>query len=94
MSTGLELLLGSRTTLRILKVLITTKELNISCIARRANVNHKVAKDRLRFLVSEGIVREKCFGRIRVFELNYNDERIRVLRELLNYKPVSRIDRA
>jgi|YelNatPaOPRAMG01_1025707.scaffolds.fasta_scaffold39868_2 predicted transcriptional regulator len=88
MSVSIESLLGSKTTLRILKVLIAYRELNVSCIARRANVNHKVAVNRLRFLASEGIVREKCFGRIRVFELNSNDERVRVLRELLNYGPV------
>ncbi|MEM2841765.1 MAG: hypothetical protein QW201_00435 [Thermoproteota archaeon] len=91
MSVNIESILGSRTTLRILKVLIASRELNISCIARRANVNHKVAVNRLHFLVSEGIVKEKCFGRIRVFELNFNDDRVRVLRELLNYRPIPRV---
>jgi len=88
---SIEPLLGSKTTLRILKILMQHKELNISGIARRANINHKVAKERLLLLIAEGIVREKRFGRIRIFELNFGDERVRALREILGDKPTAEV---
>lgn len=77
---GIESLLGSKARVRILRVLIEKGELNITAIAREAEVNYKTATRHLEDLKRTGIVTEKIFGRIRVFRINLGDPRVEVLR--------------
>ena len=54
---------------RILKVLVTKGEMNISAISRITRVNQKLVKNYLNLLVKIGIIQEKVFGRIRIYRL-------------------------
>jgi DNA-binding transcriptional ArsR family regulator len=76
--------------MRILGILITAKELNVTEISRRASLNHTSALRHLAALKSAGLISEKCFGRIRIFAFNFQDERAMILVDLFNRFPGSR----
>ncbi|MEM4576989.1 MAG: winged helix-turn-helix domain-containing protein [Candidatus Nezhaarchaeales archaeon] len=76
---SIESLLGSKARVRILRVLIEKEELNITAIAREAEVNYKTVTRHLEDLKKTGIITEKIFGRIRVFRINLRDPRVEVL---------------
>lgn len=88
---SVESLLGSKARVRILKVLIDKGELNITAIAREAEVNHKTALRHLEELKKVGIITEKVFGRVRVFEINLEDPRVEALRLL--FKSIGGVDK-
>lgn len=79
---NIENVLGSKAKIRILKVLINKEELNITAIAREAEINHKTALRHLEELKKAGIITEKVFGRVRVFRLNSEDPRVETLKML------------
>lgn len=79
---SIESLLGSKARIKILRVLIDKGELNITAIAREAEVNHKTALHHLEELKRTGIITEKVFGRVRIFKVNFEDPRIEALKLL------------
>jgi len=79
---NVEELLGSKAKVRILRVLLEKEELNITAIAREADINHKTALRHLEDLKRVNIVSERVFGRVRVFRLNLNDPRVEALKAL------------
>lgn len=81
---SVENLLGSKARIRILKVLLNKGELNITAIAREAEVNYKTASHHLEELKNMGIITEKVFGRVRVFKLNHDDPRIKALKNVFD----------
>lgn len=81
---SVENLLGSKARIRILKVLLDKGELNITAIAREAEVNYKTALHHLEELKDMGVITEKVFGRVRVFKLNHDDPRVRALKNVFN----------
>lgn len=79
---NIENLLGSKARIKILKVLVSKGELNITAIAREAEVNHRTALHHLEELKKAGILSEKVFGRVRIFRINSEDPRVEALRLL------------
>jgi len=79
---NIENVLGSKAKIRILKVLIDKEELNITAIAREAEINHKTALRHLEELKKTGIITERVFGRVRVFRINSKDPRVETLKML------------
>ena len=79
---NIEKVLGSKAKIRILKVLIDKEELNITAIAREAEINHKTALRHLEELKKTGIITERVFGRVRVFRINSKDPRVETLKML------------
>ncbi|MHA1399174.1 MAG: winged helix-turn-helix domain-containing protein [Candidatus Heimdallarchaeaceae archaeon] len=71
----IEEVLSSRGRVKIIKLLAECGELNISAISKKVQLNHSTVKNHLDFLVEVGVVREKKFGRIRIYE--YQDYNIR-----------------
>lgn len=69
---SIEELFGSRGRTRILRVLSENGELNISEIGRSARMNHDDVNDHLEKLKESGLVREKRFGPIRIFQVAFN----------------------
>lgn len=67
---AIEEVFSSKLRVKILKVLWQLGEVNVSEIVRRLGVNHKAAMAHLNFLESEGIIKHKMFGRIRLYRLN------------------------
>jgi DNA-binding IclR family transcriptional regulator len=70
--------------------MLESGELNISEITRRSGLSHSSAARHLEFLVSEGIVTEKRFNRIRIFRLESSSPRVGLLaRFFADWKTVS-----
>jgi len=74
--------LSSRGRIRLLKILCEKGELNISELAKRAELNHTTAVSHLKSLEKAGLVEEKRFGRIRIFRINEDDPRVKALKNL------------
>ncbi len=64
----LEGILSSRGRVRILKLLAKEGELNISAISKKTKLNHSSVKSHLEFLVEVGLIKEKKFGRIKIYQ--------------------------
>jgi len=75
-------ILSSRGRIRLLKILCEKGELNISELAKRAELNHTTAISHLKNLQKAGLVEEKRFGRIRIFKINEEDPRVKALKNL------------
>ena len=74
---GAEELLGSRGRIRVLKVLAESGELNISEVGRRTGMNYTSVERHLDRLREMGLLREKRYGKIRIFEALFNDVTVR-----------------
>lgn len=80
---AIEEILGSRSRLRILKLLYMLGELNLSEIARRIGVNYREAKKQVQILEAAGIITCKRFGRIKLYRLNEPSNRVKALEALI-----------
>ncbi len=63
-----EELLGSKGRIRVLQVLAESGELNISEVSRRTGLNYTSVERHLMKLKRMGLLREKRYGKIRIFE--------------------------
>ena len=63
-----EELMGSRGRIRVLKVLAESGELNISEVGRRTGMNYTSVERHLEALRGMGLLREKRYGKIRIYE--------------------------
>ena len=66
--TQAEELLGSRGRIRTLQVLAESGELNISEVSRRTGLNYTSVERHLTKLVKLGLIKEKRYGKIRIFQ--------------------------
>ena len=64
----IEELLGSRGRIRVLKVLAESGDLNISEVSRRTGLNYTSVERHLSKLVKLGLIKEKRYGKIRIFQ--------------------------
>jgi DNA-binding transcriptional ArsR family regulator len=69
--------------MKILKLLYSLGQLNISDIARRTKMNFTTTDEHLRLLESEGIVKQYLYGRIRLYSFNEASEKARVIQKLI-----------
>jgi len=81
---AIENVFSSRGRVKILRILVEIGELNISEIARRAQLNYATTNQHLRVLEDSGIVRHKNFGRIRIFRFNEESPRAKMIKDLVN----------
>ena len=79
---AIEEVLSSKGRIIILKTLAEREELNISAIARIANLNHSTTTQHLKFLTKAGLVQEKKFGRIKIFRYRIENTKARSLKRL------------
>ena len=80
----IENVFSSKGRVKILRILVEIGELNISEVARRARLNYATTNKHLRVLEASGIVKHKNFGRIRIFRLNKESTRARLIISLIN----------
>lgn len=80
----LEDLLGSKTKVRILRVLVKYGEINMTALSREALAPYLFTRDYVTKLKKYGLVEEKKFGRIRIIKLISNDIRVQSLIDLFN----------
>ncbi|MBO3768059.1 MAG: ArsR family transcriptional regulator [Thermoproteota archaeon] len=71
---------------RILKVL-SEEELTITQIELKARVNHKTAVSNLILLKEARIVHETSLGRVKMYKLNKDNEKVQILIKLLSSWP-------
>jgi DNA-binding transcriptional ArsR family regulator len=81
----IEDILSSRGRVRILRILTEIGELNISEIVRRANLNYTTTNQHLQALETAEIICHKKFGRIRIFRLNEENPRVRIIKQLIDF---------
>lgn len=67
-----EELLGSKGRIRVLRVLTESRELNISEVGRRAGMNYTSVERHLEALTKMGLLNEKRYGKIRIFEITFD----------------------
>ena len=80
---GLEHILSSTGRIRILRHLAHIGEANLTEIARRTNQSYTATARHLEQLVDAGVAQEKNYGRVRIFRLRVERERVRTLRNLI-----------
>ncbi len=78
----LEDVFSSRGRVRILKLLAELGELNISAISRSINLNHSAVKGHLKYLTDVGLIKEKRFGRILIYQFKDNNILAHSLKQL------------
>ncbi|MBN2334087.1 winged helix-turn-helix transcriptional regulator [Candidatus Bathyarchaeota archaeon] len=66
-----EEILGSRGRIRVLQVLTESGELNISEVSRRTGLNYTSVERHLMKLKELGLLKEKRYGKIRIFEVQF-----------------------
>ena len=71
-----EEVLGSRGRVRVLQVLSESGELNISEVSRRTGLNYTSVERHLVKLQRLGLLREKRYGKIRIFEVAFRSLRV------------------
>lgn len=74
--------LSSRLRMRILRILVQLRELNVSDIARRLGVNYNTTSKHLKILEDQGILQHKVFGRIRLYRLNEHSLKAKAIEAL------------
>ena len=79
-----EKLLSSKGRLRILRLLFSEGQANISRIIKETGLHYRLVTKHLEELKSMGIVVEKKYGRLRIFEVDLTDPRNSALKELLD----------
>ena len=66
-----EEILGSKGRVRVLEVLTESGELNISEVSRRTGLNYTSVERPLMKLKTMGLLNEKRYGKIRIFEVTF-----------------------
>ncbi|MEM2005726.1 MAG: winged helix-turn-helix domain-containing protein [Zestosphaera sp.] len=84
MSDPLEDVLLSRARVRVLKIVFSKGEANISQVVRETGLNHKLVSKHLKHLVDAGLVEEVRIGRLRLFRPNWLNPKARIVEELIN----------
>ncbi|MDH7564072.1 MAG: ArsR family transcriptional regulator [Candidatus Bathyarchaeota archaeon] len=74
---------SSRPRIKILRLLCQLGELNVSEMARRLGTNHETTVKHLKILESEGILKQKVFGRIRLYKINESSAKARAIQRLV-----------
>ena len=74
---GIEEILGSKGRVRVLKVLSESGELNISEVSRRTGLNYTSVERHLVKLQKLGLLKEKRYGKIRIFQTLFRSVIIR-----------------
>jgi DNA-binding transcriptional ArsR family regulator len=82
---AIEEVFSSKGRVKILKILTKIGELNISEIARRTGLNYTTTNQHLQALEDHRLVRHKSFGRIRIFRLDEENARARMVKELIEF---------
>ncbi|MEM2319187.1 MAG: winged helix-turn-helix domain-containing protein [Candidatus Bathyarchaeia archaeon] len=71
----IENVLGSKTRLKILRILYQVGGLNVSEIARRVGANHKATLRHLEILENEGLLSHKTFGRVKIYRFKEGSQK-------------------
>ncbi len=79
----LDKILSSSGRVRILTALSNASELHLTEIARRTDQSYTATERHLKDLAQAEIVEEHDYGRVRMFKLNLENPRTKMLRDLI-----------
>ena len=74
---------SSKLRMKVLKILVEMRELNVSEIARRLKANYNSISKHLKVLEDEGLIQHKVFGRIRLYRLNEHSPKAKSVQDLI-----------
>ena len=66
----MEEVFSSKPRMKILRLIARLGALNVSDIARRINLNYTTTNQHLKLLEAEGILKQRVYGRIRMYRFN------------------------
>jgi len=81
---NVEEILGSKGKVKILKVIYSFGETNITHIVRETKLNHKTVSNHLKYLVDKGIVNERVIGRIKMYSINFSNPKTLALKDIFS----------
>ncbi len=61
---------SSKPRMKILKLIYTLGQLNVSDIARRINMNYSATSEHLKILASEGLLVVRVYGRVHMYRFS------------------------
>ncbi|MFP3171991.1 MAG: helix-turn-helix domain-containing protein [Acidilobus sp.] len=76
-------ILSSKGRVKVLKVLLSEGQANITRIVKESGLNHRLVERHLEELVRMGIVQERRYGRLRMFMVDLRDPKVSGLSEVL-----------
>ncbi len=77
----LEEVFGSKSRIRVLKILINYGTVPLSYIRKNVNMNYRDLKNFLMRLKEAGIIKEYDIGGVKIYELNKENKRTKLLQE-------------
>jgi|Deesub1362B_J571_1020462.scaffolds.fasta_scaffold00004_264 DNA-binding transcriptional ArsR family regulator len=81
---NIEEIFFSRGIVKILHKLSIEGEINISQLSRGLGLNHMQTKNYLEYLKKMNLVKEKRFGKIRIFSCNEEDKYMKLIIQFMN----------
>jgi len=75
---------GSVTRVKILRILFRYGEAHVNRLAELLGINARAVRHHVNVLKRVGLVVEYKMGNLKVITLNYDDPRVRLLREIFN----------
>ena len=79
----LEEVFSSKPRMKILKLIYTLGQLNVSDVARRIKMNFAATSEHLKILEAEGILRERVYGRVRMYRFNEDSVKAKAVAGLI-----------
>lgn len=76
--------LSSRGRVKILKVLCSLGEANVTRIVRETGLNHKSVVNHLEKLVELGLVTKRIVGRCKMYSVNLSNPKVLALRDVID----------
>jgi DNA-binding transcriptional ArsR family regulator len=86
-----EEILSSKGRIRVISTLLKNGELNVSEIVRLTRLNHNSVVQHLNLLKCAGLVREKDFGRIRIYSIRNESLIVKAIKSFISlWSPIDR----
>jgi len=79
----LEEVFSSKPRMKILRLIARLGALNVSDIARRINLNYTTTNQHLKLLEAEGILKQRVYGRIRMYRFNDSTSKAVAVQKLI-----------
>ncbi len=79
----LEEVFSSKPRMKILKLIYTLGQLNVSDVARRVKMNYSATAEHLKILADEGILQVRLYGRVRMYRINEGNPKAKAVQGLI-----------
>lgn len=80
----IEVFFESKGRFRVFRLLLREGQANISRIVRETGLPHRLVKRHLKELLEKGLVKEKQYGRLKLYEVDLRDPAVNATKRLLD----------